>query len=114
MKIDNKIHEECAIFGVSTLKEKAAGITYNGLLTLQHRGQGPGLAIRIMGEVTQDKREVLRRADHIMCEEIGRLRVKPQQYFAVYTGAHSVGGKGDDSTYDEVYFCNRWSYLGTR
>ena len=63
---------------------------------------GPGLAIRIMGEVTHDKLEVLRRADHIMCEEIGRLRNKPHQYFAIYTGANSVGVKGDDRTYDGV------------
>lgn len=71
-------------------------------LTMRQPFPGPGLAIRIMGEVTQDKLELLRRADHIMCEEIERLRIKPQQYFAVYTGAYSVGVKGDDRTYDGV------------
>ena len=63
---------------------------------------GPGLAIRIMGEVTQEKLEIVRKADFIMCEEIGKLKRKPQQYFAVYTGARSVGIKGDDRTYDGV------------
>lgn len=63
---------------------------------------GPGLAIRIMGEVTEEKLQVLRKADYIMCEEISKLKNKPQQYFAVYTGAHSVGVKGDDRTYDGV------------
>ncbi len=63
---------------------------------------GPGLAIRVMGEVTEKKLETLRMADFILCEEIGKLKRKPQQYFAVYTGAQSVGVKGDDRTYDSV------------
>jgi len=71
-------------------------------LVMRQPFPGPGLAIRIMGEVTKDKLEILRLADHIMCEEIEKLRVKPQQYFAVYTGAYSVGVKGDDRTYDSV------------
>ena len=42
-----KLHEECAVFGVSTKElQEAAGITYNGLLALQHRGQeGAGIAV---------------------------------------------------------------------
>ena len=43
---DGKLHEECAVFGVSLMTGEAAGITYNGLLTLQHRGQeGAGIAV---------------------------------------------------------------------
>ena len=50
MKIDlemnGKLHEECAVFGVSLMVGEAAGITYNGLLALQHRGQeGAGIAV---------------------------------------------------------------------
>jgi len=42
----DKINEECAVFGVSLYSEQAAGVTYNGLLALQHRGQeGAGIAI---------------------------------------------------------------------
>jgi len=41
-----KLKEECAVFGVSLTTDEAAGITYNGLLSLQHRGQeGAGIAI---------------------------------------------------------------------
>ncbi len=41
----DKLHEECAIFGVSVNETEAVGITYNGLLALQHRGQeGAGIA----------------------------------------------------------------------
>lgn len=71
-------------------------------LTERQPFPGPGLAIRVMGEVTKEKLEIVRAADRIMCEEIDKLRRKPQQYFAVYTGAHSVGVKGDARTYDAV------------
>ena len=63
---------------------------------------GPGLAIRVMGEVTADKLDILRQADHILCEEIAKLKNRPQQYFAVYTDMRSVGVKGDHRTYDQV------------
>ncbi|MCL2071877.1 MAG: class II glutamine amidotransferase, partial [Oscillospiraceae bacterium] len=46
MDICDKLREECAVFGVSLLSDEAAGITYNGLLALQHRGQeGAGIAV---------------------------------------------------------------------
>ncbi len=46
MKADGKLNEECAIFGVSLNCDVAAGLTYNGLLALQHRGQeGAGIAV---------------------------------------------------------------------
>lgn len=52
MKVNDKLHEECAVFGVSTTNEEAAGITYNGLLTLQHRGQeGAGIAVTNNGKI---------------------------------------------------------------
>ncbi len=63
---------------------------------------GPGLAIRIMGEVTEHKLDILRHADHILCDEIKRCKNKPQQYFAVFTDVRSVGVKGDSRTYDYV------------
>lgn len=56
MIISDKLHEECAVFAVSTLKEEAAGITYNGLLTLQHRGQeGAGIAVVSRGKILHHK-----------------------------------------------------------
>ena len=46
MQTCRKLHEECAVFGVSLNVPEAAGITYNGLLSLQHRGQeGAGIAV---------------------------------------------------------------------
>ena len=63
---------------------------------------GPGLAIRIMGEITEKKLEVLRQADAILREELDRMRRKPNQYFTVLTDTCSVGVKGDGRTYDPV------------
>jgi len=46
MKITRKLNEECAVFAVSLTIDEAAGLTYNGLLSLQHRGQeGAGIAV---------------------------------------------------------------------
>ena len=43
---DDKLHEECAVFGASVSNGEAAGITYNALLAMQHRGQeGAGIAV---------------------------------------------------------------------
>jgi len=63
---------------------------------------GPGLAIRVMGEVTGEKLDILRSADAVLREEIGRMKRKPDQYFAVLTDTRSVGVKGDFRTYDYV------------
>ena len=52
MKTDRKINEECAVLGVSLKNNEAVGITYNGLLTLQHRGQeGAGIAVVAQGNI---------------------------------------------------------------
>ena len=63
---------------------------------------GPGLAVRVMGEVSKEKLAVLQQADYIFRDELKNVRKKPQQYFAVLTNTHSVGVKGDDRTYDPV------------
>ncbi|MCY0901553.1 MAG: glutamine-hydrolyzing GMP synthase [Firmicutes bacterium] len=62
---------------------------------------GPGLAIRIMGEVTERRIAVLQEADAIVREEIARAGLLQEvwQYFAVLTDTHSVGVMGDERTY---------------
>ncbi|HEY6486853.1 MAG TPA: glutamine-hydrolyzing GMP synthase [Candidatus Cybelea sp.] len=62
---------------------------------------GPGLAVRIIGDVTQERLEVLRAADAIVREEIdgATLSPHPWQYFAVLTPVKSVGVMGDGRTY---------------
>jgi len=63
---------------------------------------GPGLAIRVVGEVTEEKLDVLRKADAILREVLDGARRKPDQYFAVLTDTCSVGVKGDERTYSPV------------
>ena len=63
---------------------------------------GPGLAVRIVGEITREKVAVLQDADWIFREEIARagLEKEVHQYFAVLTDMRSVGVMGDGRTYD--------------
>ncbi len=63
---------------------------------------GPGLAIRIIGNITEDKLNILKEADSIFREEIADagLHKKINQYFAVLTNLKSVGVMGDERTYD--------------
>ncbi len=67
---------------------------------------GPGLAVRVIGEITDEKLEILRDADAIFREEVERAELAADaaasaanQYFAVLTGLRSVGVKGDARTY---------------
>lgn len=62
---------------------------------------GPGLAVRVIGEITENKLELLREADSIFREEIKNfgLEKNTNQYFAVLTDTKSVGVMGDARTY---------------
>ena len=53
-----------------------------------------------MGEITEEKLEILRDADAIFREEVRKRRIKADQYFAVLTNTMSVGVVGDFRTYD--------------
>jgi len=63
---------------------------------------GPGLAIRIIGDITEEKIKILQDADYILREEIknNKLDMDINQYFAVLTNIRSVGVMGDARTYD--------------
>ena len=63
---------------------------------------GPGLAIRIIGDITREKIALLQEADYIYREEIAKAGLDEQiwQYFAVLTNSRSVGVMGDSRTYD--------------
>ena len=63
---------------------------------------GPGLAIRILGDITEDKLEIVRDSDLILREEIAKAGLDRDiwQYFTVLTGLKSVGVMGDGRTYD--------------
>lgn len=63
---------------------------------------GPGLAIRIIGDITEEKLAILREADYIFRDEIAIARLDKEiwQYFAVLTDSKSVGVMGDERTYE--------------
>ena len=62
---------------------------------------GPGLAVRIIGEITAEKVKMLQEADAIFRVEVeaAHLEQDPDQYFAVLTDSRSVGVMGDARTY---------------
>ncbi|MGB7211490.1 MAG: glutamine-hydrolyzing GMP synthase [Gemmatimonadales bacterium] len=70
----------------------------------RHPFPGPGLAIRILGDVTQEQLDILRKADHIYTEEIRSAGVYDDiwQAFAVLLPIRSVGVVGDFRSYDQV------------
>jgi GMP synthase (glutamine-hydrolysing) len=71
-------------------------------LLQRHPFPGPGLAIRVLGEVTEPRLELVRKADAIIQEEIraAGLYTELWQAFAVLLPVQSVGVMGDDRTYD--------------
>lgn len=82
-------------------------------LVMRQPFPGPGLGIRIIGEITEDKVKIVQDADAIYREEVDRAVAayqdahdgadpdwKPDQYFAALTNMRSVGVMGDERTYD--------------
>jgi GMP synthase (glutamine-hydrolysing) len=71
-------------------------------LVMRQPFPGPGLAIRVIGDLTKEKLDTLREADFIFREEISRAGLDGEihQYFAVLTNMRSVGVMGDGRTYD--------------
>lgn len=70
----------------------------------RHPFPGPGLAVRVLGDITEDKLEIVRNADEILLEEIvaSGLYRKTSQVFAVLLPIQSVGVMGDGRTYERV------------
>ena len=65
---------------------------------------GPGLAVRIIGDITDEKLELLKDADAIFREEVANFKLERHinQYFAVFSGMKTVGVMGDGRTYGET------------
>jgi GMP synthase (glutamine-hydrolysing) len=70
----------------------------------RHPFPGPGLAVRVLGDITEDKLEVLRECDEILLEEIvaAELYRRTSQVFAVLLPIQSVGVMGDGRTYEKA------------
>jgi len=73
-------------------------------LVYRHPFPGPGLGVRILGEVRKEYAEILRRVDHIFLDELRRQNLydKVSQAFAVFLPIKSVGVVGDNRAYNHV------------
>ena len=92
-------------------------------MVYRHPFPGPGLGVRILGEVNKEYADLLRQADHIFIEELRRhdLYDKTSQAFAVFLPVKSVGVMGDGRRYDFVvalravetvdFMTARWAHL---
>ncbi len=76
-----------------------------GMIVERQAFPGPGLAVRVVGEITPERLELLRKADAIVRHEIEQkpeIRMKLYQYFAVLLPLKTVGVMGDERTYEQV------------
>jgi GMP synthase (glutamine-hydrolysing) len=97
------------------------GLPYE--MVYRHPFPGPGLGVRILGEVHKPYADILRRADHIFIEELHRADIydKISQAFAVFLPVKSVGVVGDNRHYDHIialravetldFMTARWAHL---
>lgn len=99
-----KIIEPLKYFFKDEVREVGAMLGIPKDLVERQPFPGPGLAVRVIGEITEEKLKILKDADAIFREEIKNADMddQPDQYFAVLTNAHSVGVKGDARTYGYV------------
>jgi GMP synthase (glutamine-hydrolysing) len=86
------------------VREVGAALGLPEEMVWRHPFPGPGLSIRVLGEVTEERLETLRAADAIVMEEVRAAGLYRQlwQSFAVLTPVHTVGVMGDYRTYGNV------------
>jgi GMP synthase (glutamine-hydrolysing) len=99
-----KIVEPLRMFYKDEVREIAKTLKFPKDLISRHVFPGPGLAVRIIGEVTKKKLDILRRADKIVIEEIKNAGLYSDIWmaFAVLTGVKSTGVTGDERKYGET------------
>lgn len=87
------------------VREIARSLGVPNALVQRQPFPGPGLAVRILGEITPERVELLRKADKIVVEELENSQggeADLWQYFAVLTNSRSTGVKGDTRAYGSV------------
>lgn len=99
-----KIVEPLRMFYKDEVREIAKKLKFPKEIIWRHVFPGPGLAVRVIGEVTKDKLDILRKADVIVADELKKagLYEKIWMGFAVFTGVKSTGITGDERKYGET------------
>lgn len=99
--VDFKIVEPLRLLFKDEVRKVGAELNIPAKIINRQPFPGPGLAIRVLGEITEDKLEIVREADAIFRDEISKadLQDKIWQYFAALPNIRSVGVMGDERTY---------------
>ncbi|MEK7633775.1 MAG: glutamine-hydrolyzing GMP synthase [Patescibacteria group bacterium] len=103
-KHDFKIVEPLRMFYKDEVRKIAAELKFPSEMITRHVFPGPGLAVRLIGEVTEKKLDILKRADAIVIEEIKKAGLYDSIWmaFAVFTGIKTTGVTGDERKYGEL------------
>ena len=99
-----KIVEPLRMFYKDEVRKIASESNFPKEMVTRHVFPGPGLAVRLIGEVTEKKLDILKRADAIVIEEIKKAGLYDQIWmaFAVFTGVKTTGVTGDERKYGEL------------
>ncbi len=99
-----KIVEPLRMFYKDEVRKIATESKFPPEMVTRHVFPGPGLAVRLIGEVTEKKLDILKRADKIVIEEIKKAGLYDQIWmaFAVFTGVKTTGVTGDERKYGEL------------
>lgn len=99
-----KIVEPLRAFYKDEVRKIASELKFPPEMVTRHVFPGPGLAVRLIGEVTEEKLKILKKADAIVIEEIKKagLYDKIWMAFAVFTGIKTTGVVGDERKYGEL------------
>ena len=102
LQAQGKVLEPLAELFKDEVRDLGASMGIPHDILWRHPFPGPGLAIRIIGDIAKDKADTLREADFIFRDEIAKAGEDKNlnQYFAVLTNTRSVGVMGDGRTYD--------------
>lgn len=99
-----KIVEPLRMLYKDEVRDIARKLKFPPEMITRHVFPGPGLAVRIIGEVTKDKLDILRRADAIVVEELKKARLYDEIWmgFAILAGIKTTGVAGDERKYGET------------
>jgi GMP synthase (glutamine-hydrolysing) len=103
-KHDFRLIEPLRMFYKDEVRKIAKELKFPKEMVTRHVFPGPGLAVRIIGEVTEKKLDILKKADAIVVEEIKKAGLYDQIWmaFAVFTGIKTTGVTGDERKYGET------------